>query len=61
MALKGHPMDDDKMATLLARAASGEMTAAAAFQRALAARVDARERFRASGQAAAWRLIRASE
>ncbi|MFD7919483.1 hypothetical protein ACFV3R_09690 [Streptomyces sp. NPDC059740] len=54
-------MDDDKMAALLARAASGDMTAAAAFQRARAARVDAGERFRASGRAAAWRMIRASE
>lgn len=59
--MKGHPMDDDKMAALLARAASGDMTAAAAFRSARAARVDAGERFRASGQAAAWRMIRASE
>lgn len=54
-------MESDRMAELLARAAGGDVGAAAAFLRARAVRVEAGERFRASGRAAALRMIRARE
>ncbi|MGW7201446.1 hypothetical protein [Streptomyces chryseus] len=54
-------MSSDKLTAILARAAAGDPDAAAAFLRARAGRVQAAERFRASGHAAAWRMIRAAE
>ncbi|MCX4792602.1 hypothetical protein OG369_43280 [Streptomyces sp. NBC_01221] len=54
-------MSSDKLTAMLARAASGDPDAAAAFLRTRAVRVQAAERFRTSGRAAAWRMIRAAE
>jgi len=51
-------MTDSKITELLARAASGDPEAAAAFRRERALRLHAAERFRASGRAAALRMLR---
>ncbi|WP_424892403.1 hypothetical protein [Streptomyces sp. XH2] len=53
--MNSNPLDD-----LLARAAQGDMAAAAAFMRVRAASIQAQERFTASGRAAAWRMLRPS-
>ncbi|MFI5986773.1 hypothetical protein ACIBEA_38670 [Streptomyces sp. NPDC051555] len=45
---------------LLARAARGDAAAAAAFVKTQAVRVQAQERVKATGRAAAWRMIRAA-
>lgn len=49
-----------KITELLARAASGDPEAAAAFMRARALRLHAAERVSASGRDAAWRMLRAA-
>ncbi|WP_331751968.1 hypothetical protein [Streptomyces sp. NBC_00829] len=53
-------MTDSKITELLARAASGDPEAAAAFMRARALRLHAAERLSASGRAAARRMLRAA-
>ncbi|MFJ4003991.1 hypothetical protein ACIPWL_11090 [Streptomyces sp. NPDC090023] len=52
-------MTDSKITELLARAATGDPEAAAAFVRARALRLRAAERASASGRAAARRMLRA--
>ncbi|MFD6968793.1 hypothetical protein [Streptomyces sp. NPDC059949] len=54
-------MSSDKLTVMLARAASGDPDAASAFLRVRAGRAQAAERFRTSGRAAAWRMIRTAE
>ncbi|WP_331731816.1 hypothetical protein [Streptomyces sp. NBC_00073] len=51
-------MTDSKITELLARAASGDPEAAAAFTRARAVRLRAAERVSSSGRAAALRMLR---